>query len=302
MPRLAPDRVARDERMATSEASNPEVGAKLLYALHRASAAEIQEALERAQIPCLFFKGLHLAPLLYDPPWMRVGSDIDLLVGRPDLPAAEATLDSLGFRPAPDRLLGPVGSVWYRGGVRVDLQWSAFGLAALTEPSPERLLRERERNADGVAVLGQAITPAVLLLHTLSNDLAFANARRLEDLHRWLCNYSVDWSLVSACVEAAQLEPIAWALLGALRHDRQTPIPETVLTRWRPPYWQRRALHAFAKRGKQLRTLQKSHPHWVRLLCALTWMRSPSRSLRWFVDPWLGEAAALRVTRRILGS
>lgn len=63
-----------------------------------ASSAQILEAMDRADVPVLFLKGLSLAALAYPQPMLKMSWDVDILVAPDSLTTAARTLQMLGYR------------------------------------------------------------------------------------------------------------------------------------------------------------------------------------------------------------
>jgi hypothetical protein len=73
------------------------VGARNLQAA--AESIRLLDEFENASVPLLFFKGLTLSALAYGDPFVKMSSDIDILVDPSDLPRAAEILSARGFRP-----------------------------------------------------------------------------------------------------------------------------------------------------------------------------------------------------------
>lgn len=73
--------------------------------------ADAVAALNGAGLRPLVLKGLHTGAVYFPEPGARTAADIDLAVGAPELPAAEAALAALGWRLA-RRRRSPPGSEW----------------------------------------------------------------------------------------------------------------------------------------------------------------------------------------------
>lgn len=89
---------------------------KVIAASNLKAAAEARELLgqfQRADIPVLFVKGLTVGALAYPNPMLKMGWDIDILIGEAALPRAAAELEARGYQrmiPAPSADL----SSWHR--------------------------------------------------------------------------------------------------------------------------------------------------------------------------------------------
>ncbi len=65
--------------------------------LQRADAIEVTSEFQRSGIRHAFLKGFVFRESLYDPYWIRPGSDVDILINSRDIPAAKAAMRRAGF-------------------------------------------------------------------------------------------------------------------------------------------------------------------------------------------------------------
>ena len=65
-----------------------------------AAGVRLLDAFNQGSIPLLFVKGLTLSALAYGDPFVKMSSDVDILVEARDLGAAAALLTTLGYRPS----------------------------------------------------------------------------------------------------------------------------------------------------------------------------------------------------------
>jgi hypothetical protein len=75
----------------------------------------VLESFERAGIPVLFVKGLSLSAFAYGDPFLKMSSDIDLLIDSADLQLTGEILIELGYKPVRHvsptvSLIGTVGA------------------------------------------------------------------------------------------------------------------------------------------------------------------------------------------------
>jgi hypothetical protein len=70
------------------------------YAVRTRVVRELGRAFDAASIPFLLLKGSALAPLVYDQPLLRPMRDVDILLRKRDLQAAQAVLQHGGFTPS----------------------------------------------------------------------------------------------------------------------------------------------------------------------------------------------------------
>ena len=63
-----------------------------------AECADLRQSFEQSEVPLLFVKGLSVGALAYRSPLLKMGWDIDLLIGPSDLPAAARILSERGYR------------------------------------------------------------------------------------------------------------------------------------------------------------------------------------------------------------
>ncbi len=232
---------------AAPEQAEPVLGRRLEAALDLARrrgaqvellALQLQADLEGAGIRALPLKGTALARNLYGDPGLRIGQDIDLLVGAGDLDRAVEALGRRGFRPSDSPYDNPgrlhLGLLHEGGGLPpVEVHWrihwyeDAFSRAMLerSEPAPEG---RRARPADELAAL----------LLFFSRD-GLVGLRLATDVATWWDRYggSVEEPMLDQiCVEAPNLGDALSAAADGLERlvgIRAKAIVSSPPARWR---------------------------------------------------------------------
>lgn len=202
-------------------------------------------ALAGRGVPCLLLKGAALGRTVYDSPAERPVSDLDLLVPRPGLVAAQRCLADLGYRrqgPSADGWLGrwlyrykaeliAVGRSPENQGLLVEAHWTLVELPYYIERID---IAEAWRNTQPVAGLAhaQVPAPALLLIHACAH-LALHHSRDLRliwlvDLDRLVRRAPLDWPTVIGLADAWGLGLAVSACLAAAGRWLGTPVPANV--------------------------------------------------------------------------
>jgi hypothetical protein len=233
--------------------------ARLHHLMVTAQLSLIGRELERAGVQWVVMKGPVVASLLYPDPGDRRYSDLDIMVARPDFPAAMAVLEALGFQHsihnwalAEQMLAGQVEMKAHA--VTVDLHWHLHYSAADRSQfalDPEAMIaRRRHVGVSGVTV--PALDPVDTLL-TLAFHAARSDGHRLvwlKDIERSLAVERPDLDeLIRRCRSSRCGPPVgvmlrrAHELLGAeVPHEvvdsltgRALRIVDTIVTRTGDP-------------------------------------------------------------------
>ncbi len=210
----------------------------------------VLDAFARERIRPALLKGYGLAVRFYPEPHLRPLSDVDVLVGRHEIPAAERALLSLGLRRLPDddggsqedyhhhvSFSGPAGlvEVHFRA-------TSGFG----TEQSHTALeprLRDDVLEGRPVRFLLPEDELVYLALHAAQH--LFLRLSWLYDLKLLVARTpSLDWSRVRHLADASGMRTAAFAALHLARMAAGADVPASVLEQLRPPAWQ----HALVER------------------------------------------------------
>lgn len=179
--------------------------------LARCQADEILGAIEGIPL-----KGLHLAHHLYPSPGFRDMGDLDLLVRRSALRAADASLRTLGYQPDFDPQTlegGTLNAVeyWREGSMPVHLHWHVAN-ASLPQYMVRIDVEEIWRDARNGALAPHHLL-VTLCEHALKHS--FAELIHLTDIE--LASRGVDWRLASECARRWGVEPAVHIALVLLR-------------------------------------------------------------------------------------
>lgn len=219
-----------------------QVTARNMVMLHHAKA--LLEELRGRGIEVIALKGLYLAEKVYTGIGLRTFGDIDLLLHRPDLPAALEIMRDLGYElstwydPADANIdIKHLPPLIKTNAPVVELHWTI-----LEEDKPFTIdvdaLWARSVPVDiaGVNVRGLGVED--LLLHlglhlTYQHRLA-AGVRNLYDIDAVIRREVVDWQQLVATAHLWHAERVTWLTLRLLEDIAETPLPDDVFTQLIP--------------------------------------------------------------------
>jgi len=276
-------------------------------------------ALAAAGLRCVLFKGAAVGPLFYPHPALRPSGDVDLLVGRADLPAARAVVEGMGFAQVvaegPSRL-SHLHAVAYRKPGSPELDLHAFALAE--DPGPDADAGFFARAVFFESAWGKAATlcAADHLLCACVHGLRFGDPPSLH----WMADAVMIvrraggpafWETLVAEARRRRLSLWAARALALIRAAFDAPVPEGVfeaLLQDRPGSLRRLELSARMRPPTMTRGL---FLHWCGLARErpdLSAIHRLSRFPRYLAEMWeldrVGQVprAALRKSARRLRS
>lgn len=231
---------------AAPEQAEPVLGKRLEEALDLARrrgvqvellALQLQADLEGMGIPALPLKGTALARNLYGDPGLRIGQDIDLLVGAGDLDRAVETLGRRGFRRSDSPYDNPgrlhVGLVHERGELPpVEVHWRIHWYE---DAFSEAMLERSEQAPEGRRAAAADELAALLLF--FSRD-GLMGLRLATDVAAWWDSYGSSAEgpmLDQICVEAPDLRGALSAAADGL--ERLVGIRAKAIISSRPARW-----------------------------------------------------------------
>lgn len=192
---------------------------------HRRELELLLATLAGAGVRPLLLKGTALAYEFYREPALRPRGDTDLLVADTALPAADAVLRRLGYRPVARRDPRPSNQRSYRKtayGVRhvIDLHWRLANRRLFSERLNYNELAAAARPLPQLAAAALALAPEHALLfaciHRIVHHHASYNAAGVERLGGDRLIWLLDIRLLAAALDAA-----GWRRLTALAAERQ---------------------------------------------------------------------------------
>jgi hypothetical protein len=167
---------------------------------------QLATELDRAGIPAVWLKGLALSEQLYGRFESRDCEDLDLLLERQHLAAAEDVLRDLGYQSAPGLQSHPVSEhhrAWCRGdmphgGVMVELHHRLAGPAACQPPAGEIIRRFRTVAIQGNHFRVPAVEDEMLILALHGHQHHFRVVRCVMDVAEYEKRYGseIDWPRV----------------------------------------------------------------------------------------------------------
>jgi len=187
-----------------------------------------------SEVPCVVLKGSPLSKLLFDDPFLRSTSDIDLLVHPRDVARALTCLSAAGCRRLDNKPLKPwaynqVALAFGPLNVLVELHW-ALALPSLPSPEVDVLLAHAQpAKHEHPSTLSIEHTFFSLVYHFQQHHGA---PKTTVDLAAWLDRFgeTADWEAIAGLAHDLGIEGlIAWAL-GCIERLTRTQAPGP---RWR---------------------------------------------------------------------
>ena len=216
-------------------------------------------ALKAANVCVVPIKGASLAEELYGDAALRPMGDIDLWVRRPDVAAARAAMEPLGYsavakadRPPAlqDALMGET-QMFGPGGTLVELHWSIFAGEWLrhTARVDQDAIWGRTTPAGGETV--RQLSPEDAVVHlcvhlAVNHQMSGIGLRTLVDLDYARRKWAIDWAIVARRAREWQVACAAWLVLHALAELFGDPEGHLPLRELAPSPIRRRMLHRFA--------------------------------------------------------
>lgn len=204
------------------------------------------ESFAERKIAVLVLKGAALSPLLYPEPGLRTFGDIDLLIHRNDIAAAQRILEGQGFRILSDRHEGFseqfLKSLNYvhveRIGLAVELHWHLFVPVYYRRRLAPEVFWENPISCGPGTRNMFTLAPMPQLLYLCAH--ARLNHARLRliwlyDIARLLERYGgvIDWDEFVRAAQALELAPAAAQILEGSAEWWGTVVPDEPLARLR---------------------------------------------------------------------
>ena len=216
--------------------------ARNMFMLHHAGI--MLKGLRERGLDVIALKGLYLAEVVYPAIGLRTFDDLDLLLRRPDLPAALEVMRGLGYElsswydPAdPNRDLKHLPPLMKDGAPIVELHW-----IILEEEEPFTIdvdglwARSQPAEIAGVSVCGLSVED--LLLH-LSLHLTYQHhlapgARNLYDIDAVIRRGGIDWRRLAITAREWGAQRVVWLTFRLLDEIAGTPLPNGFLAQLLP--------------------------------------------------------------------
>lgn len=222
------------------------------YMLRQRALQQLGGVLRKAAVDALAIKGAGLAADCYPRPWQREMTDIDLLVRRRDLPAAERALLAAGCRapalpgrPHTRHDLGAQMFVYQLGSVSLPIDLHAQLDKIVTRPIDYDAVFARARatpSLEELRIPDHLDHLLFVVLHAATSG--FTHDASWIDLELLLReNPSVAMLIERA--RAWRLATPTWLMLETLSELGSSSVPRDAIRALRPPQWQRRALKLF---------------------------------------------------------
>lgn len=262
------------------------------YLLQSHAQRRLGEAFDQAGIDHAVLKGCAVRELLYEPPYLRSATDIDILVRPAQRTRAAEVLAGMGYR-CIDEGASAHEATWRRGRLDIDLHWDILAPGRTRGTMADALVDRRVRAPMGWR-LDDADTLAFMLIHPAVTKYVCSphmGLNRVVDFSRFVQVFPPDWTTVADRVQATGLAPAAWIMARWLRHLGVWPEglgPTRALARWAPGAISRRWLGWWVDRDWPGRWTGR-HDAWVAVGFTLAFQERPSD---------LARALAARLRRR----
>ena len=231
----------------------PQIAAELHSSSLRSAAAnmlltrqvgEILQTLNQAGIPAIVLKGLHLAELVYPELQLRPISDVDLLIQRTQMQAAQQALAGLGYQP--QRHSGATANDHHHlpplrkdGAHPIELHWTLAPPGGVTAPEPggawQRAVPARLGEQPAL-VLCREDTLLHLVVHFQAHNFRLS-LRHLYDFVALLQPGSppIDWEAVQTRSREWRAEKSLFLCLHLAHELLNCPLPPGLLVALQPP-------------------------------------------------------------------
>jgi Uncharacterised nucleotidyltransferase len=260
--------------------------------------ALVLRALSAERIPCVVLKGAYLADAVYPDRALRRMDDIDLLVPRPSMKAAQSVILSLGYRRSPHGLclhdlLDCHLQPFEKDDVEIELHWSTEGRAApdgkrggIRRPHPididEVWTRVETTQVGGATALTLASEDFLLhlALHTAFHHGFHIPLQKVCDI-AWMAHrraIEISWARLAKAAEASRASRLVYVVLRLIREIHGPYIPSDAIVL---PDWSEHDEHVF----RAIRLLVLRYPR----VGSREW-----QTLRVIIDPWWRAITGIR--------
>ena len=201
------------------------------------------DALARRNIVPVVLKGYGLALRCYPDPLYRPMTDVDLLIAREELPAAEAALAEIGVRknePLENYQLAHHHHLNFYGALgSVELHFRAItGFGGAIE-ADDLLARSLEGRLEDRWVRYLGSEDELVYLATHATQHLFKGVGWLYDLKLFIRRYPcLDWGAVIAVARQTGMQAPVYFALQTAHRALAAEVPEGVLAQLRPALWQ----------------------------------------------------------------
>ena len=247
--------------------------------VHLRETAAMTTALTQVGIDPILLKGQALSDLLYDDPLVRPSSDIDLLIRRDELDAAQQALAAIGYLPqsAAWRDHEQIGnyhiSLWREAlpghSVLLELHWDigrgglfGYDLAAWCSHAQPFALT-------GAPTGLRRFAPDDQLLHMALHmrKHRYVGLRWLVDVAGLLSRFraQLDWQYLTTTARQAGLTVLLYTSLALANRLLAAPVDPALLASLQPSAWRRRLLHSTLNQDALLAPLEREDVGWTQL-------------------------------------
>lgn len=213
MRNLHPKVGAFGESEALAVLSRREREALALYLAQSRTIQQLTQSFDQAGIRHALIKGTAWRDEIYDLPYARTATDIDLLVDETGLSTCRQRLADLGFACVTQGSRGHE-ETWVRGSVDIDLHWQILAPGRMPEAIVGDVLGRRVRTPGGFWRLCNEDMVAILLMHLAVSKYVcsrHAGLNRILDLLLATRRLPIDWQRVAEAGYRARLSGAVWA-------------------------------------------------------------------------------------------
>lgn len=204
------------------------------YMMQRGAIQELGAEFERRDIAYVVIKGGATREVAYDKPYLRVGSDVDVLLSPNNRERADAVLTELGYTLDAGSAASAHEATYVRGSAAVDLHWNILSPGRTRRNVTDELLSRRVREsyfwrlADDDTVLLMLAHPA-FAKYVCSPHMGL---NRVLDFGLFVETRAVAWAVVSSRLASMGLQTAAWCTLTWMQmiDRRAQQVPTTFLT------------------------------------------------------------------------
>lgn len=229
--------------------------------LREEAARRAGEALAMAEIPYVFFKGIHVGELLWGDPLLRPSADVDLLVAESDRHGTHRALLDGGFQVAPQEDQPPYELAYFGHGAHLDVHRHPISPTRSRRELTSCFLENRQEH-EGLFYPPAEATALALLLNPALTDHISERLIQSLDVDRFLRRQPCDWQTVVDWLRQAGLRPGAWAMLEHTRRLFDTPIPQPLEEGLKPAVWRRHLIRRWLDHDPA--RIYQRRPLWVR--------------------------------------
>lgn len=245
--------------------------------LHQRELARMVAALRHAGIQPLLLKGQALADLLYDDALIRPASDIDLLIRREEVAAAQPVLAAIGYAPRSAAWLdfelrqnyhiSLWREAWPGRPVVLELHWELGARELFCYNLDDWRSHAQPFVLAGETLQRFSIEDQLLHLALHMRKHRYVGLRWLVDVAELLRRFreTLDWAHVVETAEQAGLRTLLYTTVSLAGQLLAAPVPPSVVRRLEPSSIRRWLLRSVLTQDALLTPVEMEEAGWTRL-------------------------------------